>query len=1229
MGIMPETWLGKIGFWIIACLFILATLVATARAEYNATCEQRGNHYYCTDMPSAEELLDLDNDLGLEIASFTWTGANGVGEGGDAETFTRTIDWDNKVQFHGFTLAGGYGQNGNSGGTESGGNGAVITFTVDATEIDVDGAITGTAGYAGHGSCSVSCGSSPDSDSCGASGGNGGSVSILLRASDQQVPITDITGITLTAGAGGNADTGACSSGDDGADQGLDGENGGNLALTLPDTTLGNITVTATSADGGDGDGDASSGGEDGCNADVGVGGADGYIYLTFGDLILNDTTMTYVNGLPGTGTGEADCAGDYCDTNDCWDSRDGENAGDRQLYFDDGLFLDSTVTIKSGVGSEGEGDYDTSADDDHANYCADGGDGGDIRLSFDSLVINDSTVDIEAGLGGAQETIGEGEECYGGDTGRIYLTGDLTVNSGTTVLGPTTTPATQGGDAVQYSLSGTVFEYNGGTFTVETQKGGNCITDYWGATEDRRSGGDGDRLTMTYDNVTFLESFTHLAGNSDDNNCDAAVAGQAGRVTLTANEYFYVAPDKVINLTGGISGDDGTGAVVDTTIDGGLVDVNLGGIINLTNASIYFTGGIGADDGYVDVVMADITSWTADGATLELGCNTPAATCAYNNIYMSAARNIEFFGDFDITESESTATTYSLNVSGADVWVGFDGFDTDTETLDIYTPDITDVTRLHNYTNDASTFNWVDDNPTDEPTLIQFMSRIYEIDLTTDTALLYNFSTYNCTAEYVLYNASCYQETANVSTDCGLDTGSYTCSGDFYDAVFPCNESYDGIWDVTNNGAIYGAPSNNATVYINYTKPDWAVNDSLWMVQTHNGSEFITFNLSILDSCWDYNETLQLRFDSYLDTLAYSDYQCNNGSWQLLHQISGGTIASALMVEEGMHWVSDVTFNSTITNNPTNVTCVGTVTDGLTFNNTRETYELYVDPYPYNLSIKTGTYTYWGDDYAYDGNFNTSVSIPLEVGNINHYLQNVCTTTYCQVPVLIETVTPASLNITAVNVTYGVDNLTNNEFNLSIKVYSDTEGLLNLTEPEFIYESDEQTTLRVRTYYQEPAGTKTYIDDRYINVLYSEFNLSLPTYMDYYDVFPAYTGQQAVQPWGQTKTTPIWTVTPNNRNHTFLVRAKYSENTSESCIDSYWSLDNRLTRASDIVMNESFVDIFNMTNNTADQIWGFHDFTASCDWDDTRMFFPEFEFRSKCSDCVCTSDLKEVGFCE
>lgn len=152
--------------------------------------------------------------------------------------------------------------------------------------------------------------------------------------------------------------------------------------------------------------------------------------------------------------------------------------------------------------------------------------------------------------------------------------------------------------------------------------------------------------------------------------------------------------------------------------------------------------------------------------------------------------------------------------------------------------------------------------------------------------------------------NSYCFQEYANVSTDCGgNNTGTY-----YY------NSSTTYLWDqqkaIDGNYSSFASIAGiNDPVVINYTIPIGAVNTSLWNVKYAN-----THRNQSLSSC-DFGSagtTLELRAISDPSSIPYNvRYQCKQGgTWTTLFETPqgspitvGGRVVSYDFYEEAMYW--------------------------------------------------------------------------------------------------------------------------------------------------------------------------------------------------------------------------------------------------------------------------------------------------------------------------------------
>jgi len=162
------------------------------------------------------------------------------------------------------------------------------------------------------------------------------------------------------------------------------------------------------------------------------------------------------------------------------------------------------------------------------------------------------------------------------------------------------------------------------------------------------------------------------------------------------------------------------------------------------------------------------------------------------------------------------------------------------------------------------------------------------------DNVEVYNLSLYiwNSTGSRVNEgNLWCYQEFADVSTDCGgLNNGTYSVTGSWTNAA----NAYDGSWSTSATGG--SSPSNY--IYVTYYKPLNALNSSLWQVRDSQS----TRNLTIINTCWS-QSTLQFRIQGSSSSNLVS-WQCYTGAtWQTISTFTGSNLA----FEEAMYWDIDV----------------------------------------------------------------------------------------------------------------------------------------------------------------------------------------------------------------------------------------------------------------------------------------------------------------------------------
>jgi len=191
-------------------------------------------------------------------------------------------------------------------------------------------------------------------------------------------------------------------------------------------------------------------------------------------------------------------------------------------------------------------------------------------------------------------------------------------------------------------------------------------------------------------------------------------------------------------------------------------------------------------------------------------------------------------------------------------------------------------------------------------------------------------------------------QENANITS----------CTGN-WDGTHPCGFVSDGDWATYGSGAVGGNP---AYLELIYFKLDNSF-EMIWQIKDYSG----TFNLTIPDSCFSYNEdNVSFKITSDYDDPFWVYYDCWDGSWNRLKSYND----DSWIYEEKVFWIietldiianttdipsgSDATFDWSGLDFNTTYEWYAVVTDG-TNTTTTPTYNFTTFAFP--LSITAGPY--------------------------------------------------------------------------------------------------------------------------------------------------------------------------------------------------------------------------------------------------------------------------------
>lgn len=485
---------------------------------------------------------------------------------------------------------------------------------------------------------------------------------------------------------------------------------------------------------------------------------------------------------------------------------------------------------------------------------------------------------------------------------------------------------------------------------------------------------------------------------------------------------------------------------------------------------------------------------------------------------------------------------------------------------------------------------------------------------LLSNTTTNYNQNSFNNIATVNI----CYQEFSNVSTACGgVSTGVYLCTGNFTPSN-PCSNGYDGNWD-TLYSTVITTTLLNATMYINYTKPE-NVNGAIW--QLKDGLERADFktNFTVPTNCFN-QSVLQFKVSSFIRILPIyvaGRWSCWNGnSWSSL-RFYELTFAQHIY-EEAIYWNYSLP----------RILLTGASVDNIGYFSLPKasvvTYSnmtiigLNGTNYPTNSWIEVGFLdgTY---EWNYTGIFSTSNRNGKFTTAFNTYL-SVCTADsdgYCEVPVYVYSDTDANMIINNISIIY---NYTINPVYLDNTIFQtalDTgDGVMNIT---IGIKNSQSGSITINNLNYDYLGGSSPIDtlvahstDYWCNVTntlqysYSGWTYTLPPNVNYINWYPWDKNAQNVTPFGQNSV-PILNITTTNygSNLDFAMRM-YG---SSDCVTLTVDTDNNKAGGTTMVNNTYITLATNQSEDSTFGIWLWAD--LACSYTDWRLWSPSFEFKAE-----------------
>ena len=431
---------------------------------------------------------------------------------------------------------------------------------------------------------------------------------------------------------------------------------------------------------------------------------------------------------------------------------------------------------------------------------------------------------------------------------------------------------------------------------------------------------------------------------------------------------------------------------------------------------------------------------------------------------------------------------------------------------------------------------------------------------------------------------------------DVGTNSGSTSVS-----ALNPA-QSWEFVWETTNAPKSTSMVRGNGTVemfYLNTTGIYPYVNTT----GNYNSSNITAVSNRIKNTTNNITSAV-LNADYFIDT-----------DTNVIFQISSNN---------GVNWtdIDNLGVDQTITVPGTDLKWRTIITNSNTSNRAYIS-KIYVDVIEgstENISIGIDAV----GDWKYNNILNKTNSpqnVTLQTIDINSYISENCLNSIsCMVPIQIQSAIAGVITIYNFNYTYNINPI---EFNASILdllsntiryAFNFSNGNITINDLKFDYRGSKNMTIRAHT--PDYNINSTLWD---LLVKYSIFNVSLPSGIDIWNIYPITPNDKNLEPFGQSETVPIFNITNLAYDRAIDVVVKFNETVNGSCMDmSLYNTSNFITTPT--WLNFSTTTNQNVTTNIALNsnygLWMRVNLT-SCNETNFNFLDPVLAFNSYCTGCI------------
>lgn len=275
-------------------------------------------------------------------------------------------------------------------------------------------------------------------------------------------------------------------------------------------------------------------------------------------------------------------------------------------------------------------------------------------------------------------------------------------------------------------------------------------------------------------------------------------------------------------------------------------------------------------------------------------------------------------------------------------------------------------------------------------------------------------------------------------------------------------------------------------------------------------------------------------------------------------------------------------------------------------------------ETYPSDVSIVLRDNTL----YTMSGDFNSELEVELDSADITTYMSSTdCTSPSCYGDIYFLSNTAGKITYSDIEVRYdpGILDVTTDaqtyldansgEVDLPIEVSADYDGNITLSNLNISYYGDDNVT--VTAHFDGTINYSASSDSQIIKIIWSNFDITLPSLIEYIDYLPLTSSSKNVTPFGQTSSIPIMNISSlSTRNADYAIRFDTQPN---SCINE--TLSNTSSKNDGAFLTETITRYLTLTSLQSNGWWMWRDY-FSCTAGGT---YPDviYNISACCSDCV------------